>query len=63
MVCVEWWASFNIRAVSFHSSFNKGETEFLDVWHEAYAAIMRYSRGTDGFWVRFLFVCYYLCPE
>ena len=28
-----------------------GEVEFLDVWHEAYAAIMRYSRGTDGFWV------------
>ena len=25
--------------------------EFLDVWHEAYAAIMRYSRAVDGFWV------------
>ncbi|KAI5124722.1 hypothetical protein M0805_005360 [Coniferiporia weirii] len=29
-----------------------GEVEFLDVWHEAYAAIMRYSRGADGFWFR-----------
>lgn len=28
-----------------------GDVEFLDVWHEAYAAIMRYSRGSDGFWV------------
>lgn len=28
-----------------------GEMEFLDVWHEAYAAIMRYSRGAEGFWV------------
>jgi len=29
-----------------------GEVQFLDVWHEAYAAIMRYSRGSDGFWFR-----------
>ncbi|KAF5388298.1 hypothetical protein D9615_000341 [Tricholomella constricta] len=29
-----------------------GEIEFLDVWEEAYAAIMRYSRATDGFWYR-----------
>jgi mannosidase alpha-like ER degradation enhancer 1 len=28
-----------------------GEHEFLDVWHESYAAIMRYARGSDGFWV------------
>lgn len=28
-----------------------GEVEFLDVWQEAYAAIMRYSRAPDGFWV------------
>jgi len=28
-----------------------GEVEFIDVWDEAYAAIMRYSRATDGFWV------------
>ncbi|KAF9469122.1 alpha mannosidase-like protein [Collybia nuda] len=27
-----------------------GETEFLDVWDDAYAAVMRYSRATDGFW-------------
>ncbi|GLB33724.1 putative glycosyl hydrolase 47 family protein [Lyophyllum shimeji] len=29
-----------------------GEVEYLDVWEEAYAAIMRYSRATDGFWYR-----------
>jgi hypothetical protein len=28
-----------------------GETEFLDVWDDSYAAIMRYSRAGDGFWV------------
>lgn len=28
-----------------------GEVEFLDVWLEAYAAIMRYTRAPDGFWV------------
>lgn len=30
-----------------------GEIEFLDVWDDAYASIMRYSRAVDGFWVRF----------
>ncbi|KAH9938649.1 glycoside hydrolase [Fomitopsis serialis] len=29
-----------------------GEVEFLDVWQEAYASIMRYSRAPDGFWYR-----------
>lgn len=29
----------------------KGDVEFLDVWDEAYASIMRYARATDGFWV------------
>ncbi|TFK55771.1 alpha-mannosidase [Heliocybe sulcata] len=29
-----------------------GEIEFLDVWHESYAAIMRYARANDGFWFR-----------
>ncbi|KAK0468302.1 alpha mannosidase-like protein [Desarmillaria tabescens] len=29
-----------------------GEIEFLDVWDDAYASIMRYSRATDGFWYR-----------
>lgn len=29
----------------------KGEVEFLDVWHESYAAVMRYSRSPDGHWV------------
>ncbi|KAF5393914.1 hypothetical protein D9757_000102 [Collybiopsis confluens] len=29
-----------------------GEVEFLDVWDDAYASIMRYSRARDGFWYR-----------
>ncbi|KAA1466194.1 alpha-mannosidase [Dentipellis sp. KUC8613] len=29
-----------------------GEHEFLDVWNESYAAIMRFSRSSDGFWYR-----------
>ena len=29
-----------------------GEVEFLDVFQEAYASVMRYSRAPDGFWVR-----------
>ncbi|KAI0069072.1 alpha-mannosidase [Artomyces pyxidatus] len=29
-----------------------GEHEFLDVWNESYAAMMRYSRSADGLWYR-----------
>ncbi|KAF7776225.1 CAZyme family GH47 [Agaricus bisporus var. burnettii] len=29
-----------------------GEIEFLDVWDDAYTAIMRYSRAADGYWYR-----------
>ncbi|KAF8812365.1 glycoside hydrolase family 47 protein [Phlegmacium glaucopus] len=29
-----------------------GETEFLDVWDDAYAAIMRYARAKDGYWYK-----------
>ncbi|KAI0091966.1 alpha mannosidase-like protein [Irpex rosettiformis] len=29
-----------------------GEVEFLDVFQEAYAATMRYTRAPDGFWYR-----------
>ncbi|KAK7061652.1 alpha-1,2-mannosidase [Favolaschia claudopus] len=32
---------------SFH-----GDVEFLDVWDDSYAAIMRWSRAPDGFWYR-----------
>jgi hypothetical protein len=28
-----------------------GDHEFLDVWNESYAAVMRYSRSLDGLWV------------
>ncbi|KAI9063357.1 glycoside hydrolase family 47 protein [Trametes sanguinea] len=29
-----------------------GEVEFLDVWQDSYASVMRYSRAPDGFWYR-----------
>lgn len=29
-----------------------GEVEFLDVWQEGYAAVMRHVRSLDGHWVR-----------
>ncbi|KAF9780244.1 alpha mannosidase-like protein [Thelephora terrestris] len=29
-----------------------GEVEFLDVWHQSYAAVMRYSRTSNGYWFR-----------
>ncbi|KAJ6599145.1 alpha mannosidase-like protein [Mycena vulgaris] len=29
-----------------------GDLEFLDVWDDSYAAIMRWSRAPDGFWYR-----------
>ncbi len=37
-----------------------GEVEFLDVFQEAYAAVMRYSRAPDGFWVHNLFSIWYM---
>lgn len=29
-----------------------GEPQFLDVWNDAYAAVMQHVRGSDGFWYR-----------
>ncbi|KAG8882772.1 alpha mannosidase-like protein [Tulasnella sp. 332] len=29
-----------------------GEKPFLDIWDKAYAAIMKHSRGTEGYWYR-----------
>lgn len=29
-----------------------GEVEFLDVWNEVYANVMRYPRSPDGYWFR-----------
>ncbi|KAI0028196.1 glycoside hydrolase, partial [Vararia minispora EC-137] len=29
-----------------------GDHEFLDVWNESYASVMRYSRSQDGLWFR-----------
>lgn len=44
-------------ATTPHSIFSllniySGDVEFLDVWDDSYAAIMRWSRAPDGFWVR-----------
>jgi mannosidase alpha-like ER degradation enhancer 1 len=41
-----------IAFVSGNSNGCVGEIEFLDVWDDAYTAIMRYSRAADGYWVR-----------
>lgn len=29
-----------------------GDDEYYRVWSEAYAAVMKYMRSNDGFWVR-----------
>ncbi|KAI0366405.1 alpha-mannosidase [Pilatotrama ljubarskyi] len=29
-----------------------GEVEFLDVWQDSYASVMRYARAPDGYWYR-----------
>ncbi|KAI0649989.1 alpha-mannosidase [Trametes meyenii] len=29
-----------------------GEVEFLDVWQDSYASVMRYSRSPNGYWYR-----------
>ena len=45
-----------------HTSLNfsyLGETEFLDVWDDAYATIMRYTRAKDGYWVCQYLVLYF----
>ena len=51
MVYSQWWVVPVSHTKTLDYDFCPGEVEFLDVWHEAYAAIMRYSRNADGFWV------------
>jgi hypothetical protein len=40
---------------------NLGDAEFLDVWDDAYTAVMRYSRAWDGFWVNTLVLTTIYC--
>ena len=42
---------FSMKIICVTGMNSTGEVEFLDVWQEAYAAIMRYVRAPDGFWV------------
>ena len=53
MVYYEWYIF--LLPAEFLSPSNVsslGEIEFLDVWDDAYAAIMRYTRARDGYWVK-----------
>ncbi len=36
-----------------------GEDQYLNVWSDSYEAIMRYSRGVDGFWVGHVVISQY----
>lgn len=51
MVYTKWWAEHAINGTQILISV-LGEVEFLDVFQESYAAIMRYCRAADGFGVR-----------
>lgn len=54
MVYFEWYVVFD----KWHcrlTCINLGDAEFLDVWDDAYTAVMRYSRAWDGFWVSISF--------
>ncbi|KAJ7781324.1 alpha mannosidase-like protein [Mycena metata] len=42
----------NFECLSCSFSLCIGDVEFLDVWDDLYASIMRYSRAPDGFWYR-----------
>lgn len=56
MVHIEWYVPIGwVIQDSPGSNFSKlvGEVEFLDVWQDSYAAVMRYDRAMDGFWVRY----------
>jgi len=54
VVCFIWCVPILWVDVLPLTSTVLGEVEFLDVWNEAYSAVMNYTRGVDGYWVRFL---------
>jgi hypothetical protein len=51
MVYFEWCAHGVLFCALTLNLCLLGEHEFLDVWNESYAAVMRYSRSLDGLWV------------
>ncbi|KAJ7228743.1 alpha mannosidase-like protein [Mycena pura] len=48
----EYALKWYIMSISFSLKVYSGDVEFLDVWDDSYAAIMRWSRAPDGFWYR-----------
>lgn len=50
MVYYEWYAP-SVSFSCLNGNALPGEPEFLDVWNDSYAAIMRYARSADGLWV------------
>lgn len=53
MVYFKWCVIRNIPFIDFSPYYHViGEVEFLDVWQEGYAAVMRHVRSLDGHWVR-----------
>ena len=53
MVHFKWCVIRNAHCIKvFPYSYAIGEVEFLDVWQEGYAAVMRHVRSLDGHWVR-----------
>lgn len=54
MVYFKWCVIHDIPRIFFFFPYYDviGEVEFLDVWQEGYAAVMRHVRSLDGHWVR-----------
>lgn len=45
-------SSLSLRRYALKMYVLTGEQPYLDIWNEAYAAIMNHSRSVDGHWVR-----------
>ncbi|KAF7355218.1 alpha-1,2-Mannosidase [Mycena sanguinolenta] len=45
---------YAVPSISSLNDLSSGDIEFLDAFEDSYAAIMRWSRAPDGFWVRTL---------
>lgn len=53
MVHFKWCVICNVTYTDFFPYYHvTGEVEFLDVWQEGYAAVMRHVRSLDGHSVR-----------
>ncbi|KAJ7638737.1 glycoside hydrolase family 47 protein [Roridomyces roridus] len=49
---LKWYIMSRCAIALFLSQPCLGDLEFLDVWDDTYAAIMRWSRSPNGFWFR-----------